>query len=119
MTLLTRPGSRSANSRASRAAERRLPGRTLWAALRRTIEYIHEKQDYIGSPTLSSLPGDPLFEQDPGREDEIDVARFRAAYSPREFIELDLTLAYTDRSSNRPSRIYDARAAGFGIRVVF
>lgn len=84
-----------------------------------SLEYIHEKQDYIGSPTLSSLPGDPLFGQDPGREDEIDVARFRAAYSPREFIELDLTLAYTDRSSNRPSRIYDARAAGFGIRVVF
>lgn len=83
------------------------------------LEYIYEEQDYIGSPTLSSLPGDPSFEQDPGRRDEIDVARFRASYSPREFIELDLTLAYIDRSSNRPSRVYDAQAASFGIRVVF
>ena len=83
------------------------------------LEYLYEEQDYIGSLTLSSLPVDPVFEQDPGREDEIDVARFRASYSPREFIELDLTLAYTDRSSNRPSRIYDAQAAGFAFRVVF
>ncbi len=84
-----------------------------------SLEYIYEEQDYIGSLTLSPIPGDPAFEQDTGREDAIDVARFRASYSPREFIELDLTLAYIDRSSNRPSRIYDAQAAGFGIRVVF
>lgn len=83
------------------------------------LEYVYEDQDYIGTPTLSSNPGDPIFEQDPGREDEIDIARFTASYAPREFIELDLTLAYIDRSSNRPSRVYDAQAASFGIRVVF
>ena len=82
------------------------------------LEYVYEEQNYIGTPILSGT-GEPGIETDPGRIDEVDIARFTASYAPRDFLELDLTWAYIERSSNRPTREYDAQVASMALRFVF
>lgn len=84
------------------------------------LEYIYEEQDYIGTPSPTTPGSDePILEVDPGREDEVDVARLTASYAPRDFLELDLTWAYIERTSNRPTREYDSQVASMAIRIVF
>jgi exopolysaccharide biosynthesis operon protein EpsL len=73
-----------------------------------SLDLSYEEQEYIGS----SLP----LPDSTGRVDKVTSALSSFTWSPRPYLQFQLSYRFSDRDSNRDSRRYDAQVAGASIR---